>query len=1096
MLTVIKEGFSSLLLREKLAERLAKKAHALWIVPEQDTLRAEAEMAKKLPSDAPLYFEVTNFSRLADTVFRTVGGIAVRYADKTASALFLWKTLNALREDETLRLPKNGSRAGQIAALSEAIGEFVAAGISVGEIDAAAKRLSAHGELCARLSSLARVYTVCRAEMQSQYGDATEALDDLVTKLREFPVFRDQAIFISGFSSFTGQEYAVLAELCRMTDVTVSLALPPVKARQNCFEETADTAKRLAKLAADAGVKHLSLDGTDDPLPPPLFHARNELFRTDRACVPYTFPVGDTLRLYSALDPFDACEFIAADVKKRVSEEGARYRDFAIIAEDPETYRGILDAALDGQKIPAFFSRRNDICTYAAIKAILCAYAVAVRSFRREDVLTYVKCGFCDCDADEIDRFEIYTEFWKIHGKRFSETWDMHPDGYVKADKKAAGILADLNRVRDRIVAPLAAFAEKANRCRTVREHAEVLYGFTRAIDMENRLRDLAAKTGSPADADILSRLYKTVCGALDGIVDILGDEETDTEEFAEILQIAFRAADLGQIPSSADALTVGSAAMLRPAGIRYVYLLGANAGEFPGEVRQTGLFDERERALLSSVGLSISPDPTIRASKENFCFLRALCSAQSATVLCTKTDATGAVMQPSVPFTRLNDLLSDHTDPENIRRLAYHDTSEMPPEDRIFCKEGAVEKFAGIENAAAREALEALLPNVRLPQGELCEITCRLDPALASEMFRDDVINLTQSRIDKYEDCPFAYFCQYELGLDRKEKAEFNAASIGTMIHAVLEYFFKELALRGKTIKDVKEDELSPIVEKVSEDYVRNVCPKSLQSSPRLAHLLTRLKSASATVIRDLREEFAQSDFSPEFYELSIGKDNAPDPITCETASGKKVKMYGTIDRVDLWHAPDGNVYVRVIDYKTGAKDFSLDKVRKGRNLQMLLYLFAIRESRKPAFLQAIGCTGGAQILPAGVLYLEIDTGTVTLSAIPTADVTREAQQMQLARKGLLLQDEEMLRAMDKALGGHFIPIRQKKENGAISGKTLVTKDTMDSLEKEVCKVFADIGERITQGDAKIEPARKKESSSGQDPCENCAVRSVCRKV
>ncbi len=57
-----------------------------------------------------------------------------------------------------------------------------------------------------------------------------------------------------------------------------------------------------------------------------------------------------------------------------------------------------------------------------------------------------------------------------------------------------------------------------------------------------------------------------------------------------------------------------------------------------------------------------------------------------------------------------------------------------------------------------------------------------------------------------------------------------------------------------------------------------------------------------------------------------------------------------------------NGRTYLRVVDYKTGAKQFDLSQVAEGLNLQMLIYLMAIWENGGERY---------GPVTPAGVLYL-----------------------------------------------------------------------------------------------------------------------------
>ena len=69
---------------------------------------------------------------------------------------------------------------------------------------------------------------------------------------------------------------------------------------------------------------------------------------------------------------------------------------------------------------------------------------------------------------------------------------------------------------------------------------------------------------------------------------------------------------------------------------------------------------------------------------------------------------------------------------------------------------------------------------------------------------------------------------------------------------------------------------------------------------------------------------------------------------------------LTGIADRVDGW-LHNGKLYLRVVDYKTGKKSFDLAELRYGLGLQMLLYLFTLKEEGRALF-------GGQEIVPAGV--------------------------------------------------------------------------------------------------------------------------------
>ena len=73
MLRLFEGGFSSNAhdeLIRAIGSAISSGRRTYLIVPGQQTVAVECEMSKILPASAPLTFEVTNFTRLCDTIFR------------------------------------------------------------------------------------------------------------------------------------------------------------------------------------------------------------------------------------------------------------------------------------------------------------------------------------------------------------------------------------------------------------------------------------------------------------------------------------------------------------------------------------------------------------------------------------------------------------------------------------------------------------------------------------------------------------------------------------------------------------------------------------------------------------------------------------------------------------------------------------------------------------------------------------------------------------------------------------------------------------------------------------------------------------------
>ena len=154
--------------------------------------------------------------------------------------------------------------------------------------------------------------------------------------------------------------------------------------------------------------------------------------------------------------------------------------------------------------------------------------------------------------------------------------------------------------------------------------------------------------------------------------------------------------------------------------------------------------------------------------------------------------------------------------------------------------------------------------------------------------------------------------------------------------------------------------------------------------------------------------------------FELPFRPGTPMGPVEIQGKSGVAL-LTGAVDRVDLLHTPQGD-YVRVVDYKTGHRDFDYTDLLTGLGLQMLLYLFALEENGAREF--------GGPVKPAGVLYFPARCNLLTLPQPPSPDALAAVRQKDLRRQGLLLDDEALLQAMEPAEGTpRYLPYSVKKD-------------------------------------------------------------------
>ena len=193
-------------------------------------------------------------------------------------------------------------------------------------------------------------------------------------------------------------------------------------------------------------------------------------------------------------------------------------------------------------------------------------------------------------------------------------------------------------------------------------------------------------------------------------------------------------------------------------------------------------------------------------------------------------------------------------------------------------------------------------------------------------------------------------------------------------------------------------------------------------------------------------------------------------------------MSLNGVADRVDLYKNKDtGKAYVRVVDYKTGSKTFSLEDVRLGLNVQLLLYLFSIWKGNHTAV------TGESEVLPAGAVYFSARPGDITSDKMLSREEAKALVKKGISRSGLFLADEEVLFAMDHS--EQFIPVKMKAGKAA-TAKNLVSLEEFGKLYTELEATIVRISSEIKEGNAAANPLIRE----GRSPCDYCSHYPICR--
>ncbi len=1078
-----------------LMEAISKDAElgkrSFLLVPEQFAVESERIALRTLPASAQLSLEILNFSRLYNRVCREYGGLEYNYITSPLRYCLMWE---ALREASPF-LQTYGNISTNDPSVCEmmlsAIGEFKAACIKPSELEKAANKLSPELPLAQKMKDISTVYSVFDSLISQSFSDAADDISKLHLTLSEHDFFKGSNVYIDSFTSFTAAEYRVIEDIFASADnVTVTLSLSYPNENDIYTESISDAEKRLVKCAnkhSEPTYVCLEDDSTQDPA---------IKYLADSLWTPMEIPErpqdDSSIYLNVCSSPYAEADAAARAVLSLL-RKGYRCRDIVVIARDAEHYRGIIEPAFERADIPFYFSEKTDLSKTPIVKFILSALKIKLYNWRTEDVISHLKTGLYGFDPRSVDLFEQYVTTWQIRGSRFaSGEFDMNPDGYVeKTSDRAKTILPAANSIREKLVDFLTPFFDALESADGLGEKCRAVYDFLVSCNIEEHLAELSEKEGKLGNSrasDEYSRLFALTCDSLGELIEAF-EENADSNdialsEFYTLLSMLFSNTDMGTIPTSADEVVIGSASMLRANTPRCALLLGLCEGVFPASVSDRGILSLSEKSLLAEIGIELSSKSEFASSDELMYVKRAVELPSECLYMSTYTTSSdGSKAMPSLPFIKAQKLFENR-----VRHYDNRDLLELTP---TF--EGALTYISDEPRTESEMALYSYADKAgKLTQAltrPISDTRCKVDKSSVETVFGKDLY-LSQSKIDKFRNCHFNYYCQYALSLREEHISRFKANDIGSFVHYILEKLLCNIVGENGIDTDIPTKKLEDMAKAVVNDYVSKITPKGVDATARLSHLFKKLYNLSLVLIANIIEEFKHSSFRPEFFELSTnGKDGNPSSWELTLKDGRKVVFFGIIDRVDVFRKEDGEVYLRVIDYKTGSKEFSLEDVKEGLNIQMLLYLFTLINNKNEEFNQRLG---KCNALPAGVIYLSSNIPMIELSSYEAADSVMEKAGNELSRSGLLINDEEILKAMNSDLSPKFLAgIKKKKTTGELSGRSLATLEKFEELQATIETTISDIAHEMISGNADANPTADKKNS----PCVYCAMKPVCRR-
>lgn len=1099
-----KQDYLCRLIRESLASK--PDSNAVLIVPEQYSYTTEKALSEKFGGLGPNRIEVLTFSRL---IHRFIGGENNLLA--SGKMMLVAKAASRISNDNMFFA--SAKKQGFVSSLSELFSELKRYEISAEDLD----EVVTENVLCQKkLDSVNEIYKNYLNFFSKDFTDSEDAPRLFAEFVNSTDTFKNTFFFIDEYNDFMPQHYEIIRALIRTSrGVTITLSLP--SGTENAvFEPILKTKKRLSAIALSENreLKIKELEEKASLQPPELLH----LLRNWDSTTSYSDSC-QNISVFTARDLYSEISHIAAQIKSLVRDKKMRYRDIGVVLGDTSSYLHILSAVFNDNNIPFFTDEKICVTMHPIVRTLLSLFKILDSNWTYSSVFDYLRSGYIytktengvsPLDQEEIDILENYVLANGIRGKKawFSPWTEMGGsvfDDVIENYSRQDYDLDKLNILREQIILPFKNFLE--NHGRTTRAIATSVYEFLCGINLYEGILAECEKfdrLGLRNESEQFKQIWNTILEVLDQLVYTMGDDVISRENFARYMQCGLSQCSISIIPSGLDRVSVGSVERNSPSKVKVLFIAGALYGSIPKEPSASAILSAFDRsqidASLSKKDKELAPDDLGRLALSNLKLYRVVSTAENSLFISYPVaNPEGNALAPARFVTNLLKMFPQIIKEDNL--IASTSEKELLSSSKqgfYYMLTKLSQFYRKTPDKTWQKVLEWYQNNpeyssrldILKSAAEYRRIIPRLSKLKAQALFGSGK-RYSITALEKYSKCPFSYYLEKGLKAMPQEVKKVEKSHIGSLTHAAIYTFCKMVEKDAKTISEIHKNWLeltevdtNQMIAQIMADIRKKIARDGV-IPPQIEYLLFRcentLKKTVATITKSLSSGGYTAVCYEKDFEINIDWKN------------ESVTLFGTIDRIDLMEKiAENRADIRIIDYKTGHKKFSISAIVNRLDMQLVLYAIAAKALYEKGNLT----NAQANLKPSvsAIWYNKINDDMVKLDSYDE-DLAQKLIKNKNKLDGVVILDEDasVIDDMDKNIfnqnESEFLNISLKKDGLFTQASQVTDRKTFDNLCAYMKKSAIDIHKSITDGDIRVSPYK-----NGQfTPCTFCDYGQIC---
>jgi len=1066
----------------EIAEKIKADNQILIITPEQFSFTAEKKLMEAIDANAVFNAEVVTLSRMAYRVINEIGGRTETNLSKCGKAMLIYSILNNNKKELKL-IGKNDENVDM---LDTAITEFKKHGISIEQLK---QEIDKQEDIYLKnkLTDLSLVYEGFENQLSGKYIDETDLLTILAENIENTDMFNNQYIYIDEFAGFTKQEYQIIEKLILVANqVTVTICIDELNIPKNpntdIFYSNENTVNKLFEIAQNCGTKveEIKLENKYRFKSNELKHLEENLY--ENRPHKYTNSV-ENIKLFLAKNQYSEIEEVAKNILKLVRDNGYRYKDISIITKNIANYSSLARAIFDKYDIPIFIDENRDLNQNIIIQYILSVLEIFTKNWSYESVFNYIKTGFSNIEEDEIFKLEKYCLKWGIKQNKWKKEFT-----YGKYEEKDKTEIERLERIRKDIVNPLMKLKSDIDNDKTAEGISKSIYKFLVEENIAERINKKIEELEKVGQVDLVKEYQsslQTILDILDEIVLVFSDDKMTIDKYAQILKVGFKNSNLTKIPGTQDQVIMGDVDRSRSHKVKAIFIIGLNDGEFPSVHKDEGFLNDLDRETLKQDGIELAKGTIENLYEDNFNIYKAFSTAEEKLyLLYSSSDVQGKALRPSMLINKIKKIYPMLQEESDVIETKAEVLNKKTTYDELIIQLSKLKEQDEIDKVwyyvydYYKKDTEW---NTKLEQNlkglNYTNIPEKIEQTNIDKLYGNTLVT-SISKLERYRSCPFSYYLQYGLKIKPEEELKIQTLNTGTFIHEIIDEFFEAVREAGIKLAEITDEQLAEIINKIIDEKLKQSQNYIFTSTAKYRALVVRLKKIIQKALKYIIGTLVQSRFEVLGTEVEFGEKGKYKPIRLTLEDGKRIEIIGKIDRIDTAQSEDGR-YLRIIDYKSSAKNIDLNEVYAGLQIQLLTYLDAACKEE--------------DLMPAGVLYFSMLEQMIKADKRMEQEEIEEKIRANFKMKGLILADVNVVKLHDKKLekgSSALVPAYIDKEGNLSEKKTSgVTAEQFEELQKYMYIVIKQISKEILGGNIDLKPYYKDKKT----PCKYCDYKSVC---